>query len=66
VSLPLPPGLRSNGKKGIPGEVAGAVNPDCEVAVKDMLSNKNVWMGAVWWGGGPWSVPPLNKVSLAD
>jgi endoglucanase len=50
--------LRSNGKKGILGEFAGGANANCEAAVKDMLSymvaNKDVWMGAMWWGGGPW------------
>lgn len=45
--------LRSNGKKGILGEFAGAVNSVCEAAVKDMLSymlsNTDVWTGAIWW-----------------
>ncbi|RMZ01947.1 hypothetical protein D0862_06182 [Hortaea werneckii] len=50
--------LRSNGKKGLIGEYAGAVNPTCQAAVKDMLSymvlNKDVWEGALWWSAGPW------------
>ena len=50
--------LRANGKKGLLGEYAGAVNPTCQAAVKDMLSymvkNKDVWEGAVWWAAGPW------------
>lgn len=50
--------LRSNGKKGIIGEFAGGANSNCESAVEDMLSymnnNKDVWTGALWWGGGPW------------
>lgn len=50
--------LRSNGKKGIIGEFAGAVNGACEAAVKDMLAymaaNTDVWTGAMWWAAGPW------------
>ncbi|GAB7357671.1 hypothetical protein MBLNU459_g0162t1 [Dothideomycetes sp. NU459] len=50
--------LRSNGKKGLIGEYAGAVNDVCESAVKDMLSyiddNSDVWTGALWWAAGPW------------
>lgn len=45
--------LRSIGKKGILGELAGAVNSVCEAAVKDMLnymlSNTDVGTGAIWW-----------------
>ncbi|KAI6826464.1 endo-beta-1,4-glucanase [Hortaea werneckii] len=62
--------LRANGKKGLLGEYAGAVNPTCQAAVKDMLSymvkNKDVWEGAVWWAAGPWwgdymfSIEPTN------
>lgn len=50
--------LRANGKKGLIGEYAGAVNPTCQAAIKDMLSymvkNNDVWQGAVWWAAGPW------------
>jgi endoglucanase len=50
--------LRSNGKQGLIGEFAGATNPTCEAAVKDMLSyikaNSDVWTGALWWAAGPW------------
>lgn len=50
--------LRTNGKKGLIGEYAGAVNSVCEAAVKDMLSymddNSDVWTGALWWAAGPW------------
>lgn len=50
--------LKSNGKKGILGEFAGGANSNCQSAVKDMLAymktNKDVWTGALWWGGGPW------------
>ncbi|KAL3424506.1 endoglucanase 3 [Phlyctema vagabunda] len=50
--------LQSNGKKGILGEFAGGVNADCESAVTGMLDSlvaaNDVWMGALWWGAGPW------------
>lgn len=50
--------LKANGKKGIIGEFAGGVNADCETAVEGMLAylseNSDVWMGALWWGAGPW------------
>ncbi|KAK3673166.1 hypothetical protein LTR78_007006 [Recurvomyces mirabilis] len=50
--------LRANGKKGLIGEYAGAVNSVCEAAVKDMLAyidkNSDVWTGALWWSAGPW------------
>lgn len=50
--------LQTNGKIGIIGEYAGAVNPTCEAAVADMLSyiteHSAVWTGALWWAAGPW------------
>ncbi|EAU35479.1 endoglucanase 3 precursor [Aspergillus terreus NIH2624] len=50
--------LRSNGKKGIIGEFAGASNDVCRTAVTGMLNylsnNTDVWTGAVWWAAGPW------------
>jgi endoglucanase len=50
--------LQENGKKGIIGEFAGGANADCETAVEGMLdalaAASDVWMGALWWGGGPW------------
>lgn len=60
--------LRANGKKGLLGEYAGAVNPTCQAAVKDMLSymvkNKDVWQGAVWWAAGPWWGEYVNLLGL--
>lgn len=45
--------LRENGKIGLVGEFAGAVNEVCESAVKDMLKyiseNSDVWSGYAWW-----------------
>ncbi|KAE9370385.1 glycoside hydrolase family 5 protein [Stipitochalara longipes BDJ] len=50
--------LRKNNKKGIIGEFAGGVNSQCETAVTGMLealvAANDVWMGALWWGAGPW------------
>lgn len=50
--------LRSNGKLGIIGEFAGGANSTCKTAVTGMLDylkeNSDVWLGALWWGGGPW------------
>ncbi|ROW01957.1 hypothetical protein VMCG_05603 [Cytospora schulzeri] len=50
--------LRENNKIGIVGEFAGGANADCETAVEGMLSymtdNSDVWLGALWWGAGPW------------
>lgn len=50
--------LRSNGKLGIIGEFAGGDNSDCVSAITGMLEymdeNSDVWLGAIWWGGGPW------------
>lgn len=49
--------LRENKKLGILGEFAGGNNSVCETAVTGMLdsltANSDVWMGAMWWGGGP-------------
>lgn len=43
---------------GAIGEFAGAANSQCKTAITGLLqhvkSNSDVWMGAVWWGGGPW------------
>ncbi|KAH6890638.1 glycoside hydrolase superfamily [Thelonectria olida] len=50
--------LRENGKVGIIGEFAGGANTQCQTAVKGLLdylkANDDVWMGALWWAGGPW------------
>lgn len=50
--------LKTNGKVGIIGEFAGGANSQCQSAVKGMLdlmeTNSDVWLGALWWGGGPW------------
>ncbi|KUI71931.1 Endoglucanase gh5-1 [Cytospora mali] len=50
--------LRTNGKLGIIGEFAGGANSQCLTAVTGMLDymqeNSDVWLGALWWGGGPW------------
>ncbi|KAH7320736.1 glycoside hydrolase superfamily [Stachybotrys elegans] len=50
--------LKDNGKKGIIGEMAGAVNEVCIEAVKGqlqhLLDNSDVWTGWLWWAAGPW------------
>ncbi|KAG6011147.1 hypothetical protein E4U54_008263 [Claviceps lovelessii] len=50
--------LRDNNKVGAIGEFAGGANPQCKEAVKGMLdhleANSDVWMAALWWGGGSW------------
>lgn len=50
--------LKDNGKLGIIGEFAGGANADCQTAVEGLLAylaeNSDVWMGALWWGAGPW------------
>jgi endoglucanase len=50
--------LQENGKKGILGEFAGGANADCLSAVTGMLdalvTANDVWLGALWWGAGPW------------
>ena len=50
--------LQTNGKLGIIGEFAGGANSDCLTAITGMLdymqNNSDVWLGALWWGGGPW------------
>ncbi|KAI3401070.1 hypothetical protein diail_214 [Diaporthe ilicicola] len=50
--------LKTNGKIGIIGEFAGGANDVCKTAVTGLLdtlkSNSDVWLGALWWGGGPW------------
>jgi endoglucanase len=49
--------LRANGKKGFLGEFAGADNPTCTAAVRDMLTAvrgaSDVLQGWTWWGAGP-------------
>ncbi|KAI5245174.1 glycoside hydrolase [Aureobasidium subglaciale] len=67
--------LRENKKIGLVGEFAGAVNSDCEAAVKDLLAfvadNSDVWAGALWWAAGPWwgdyifSVEPKDGVAYS-
>lgn len=41
---------------GIIGEFAGGANSQCESAVTDLFKymgqNTDVWLGAIWWGGG--------------
>ncbi len=50
--------LRTNGKLGFLGEFAGGANADCNTAVTGLLNhlqdNSDVWLGALWWAGGPW------------
>ncbi|KAI9051394.1 hypothetical protein LZ554_004441 [Drepanopeziza brunnea f. sp. 'monogermtubi'] len=50
--------LQANGKKGIIGEVAGGDNTQCKTAIKGLLdalvAANDVWMGVLWWAGGPW------------
>jgi len=62
--------LRANNKLGLIGEYAGAVNPVCEAAVKDMLAymdkNKDVWTGAIWWAAGPWWGSYMFSVEPTD
>ena len=57
--------LQQNGKVGIIGEFAGGANSVCLEAVVGMLNylkaNSNVWLGAIWWGGGPVSILSLRK-----
>ncbi|KAI4834143.1 glycoside hydrolase [Aureobasidium sp. EXF-8845] len=67
--------LRDNKKTGLIGEFAGAVNADCEAAVKDMLAfvaeNSDLWAGALWWAAGPWwgdymfSIEPKDGVAYS-
>ena len=62
--------LRTNRKRGLLGEFAGADNPTCNQAVSGMLdfmqSNADVWVGWSWWAAGPWwgnyiySIEPSN------
>lgn len=50
--------LQENGKVGILGEFSGGPNSVCEEAITGMLDylqeNSDVWLGALWWAGGPW------------
>lgn len=50
--------LIENKKVALLGEYAGGANTVCQEAVVGMLSymqeNSDVWLGALWWGGGPW------------
>lgn len=50
--------LKDNNKVGIIGEFAGGVNDNCKTAITGMLDylgdNSDVWLGALWWGAGPW------------
>ena len=50
--------LRANGRRGLLGEVGGANNSLCNLAVADALNhlhaNADVWAGWVWWAAGPW------------
>ncbi|KAG6003090.1 hypothetical protein E4U21_002393 [Claviceps maximensis] len=50
--------LRDNNKVGVIGEFAGGANAQCKAAVESMLDhledNSDVWLGALWWGAGPW------------
>ncbi|MEO8151577.1 MAG: glycoside hydrolase family 5 protein [Rhizobacter sp.] len=64
--------LRTNGKRGLLGEFAGANNDTCKQALAGMLNyleaNSDVWAGWTYWGAGPWwgdnmfSIEPLNGV----
>ncbi|KAE8443949.1 hypothetical protein EG329_001172 [Mollisiaceae sp. DMI_Dod_QoI] len=68
--------LKTNNKKGIIGEFAGGANAQCESAVTDMLTymgkHTDVWLGALWWGGGPWwgtyiyGMEPPSGVAYTD
>lgn len=50
--------LQANGKVGLLGEYAGGANSVCQEAITGMLDymeeNSDVWLGALWWAGGPW------------
>jgi endoglucanase len=49
---------RANGYRALLGELAGASNATCNLAVTDMLNyvqaNTDVWAGWTWWSAGPW------------
>jgi endoglucanase len=59
--------LKSEGKLGILGEFAGGSNSVCESAVTDLLTylgeNTDVWLGALWWGGGPYYIFSMEPPS---
>lgn len=50
--------LRDHGYQGMLGEIAGPATARCEAAVGDALeyleANDDVWVGWLWWAGGPW------------
>lgn len=50
--------LRDNNKVGVLGEFAAGANEQCKAATTGFLdhlqANSDVWLGALWWGGGPW------------
>jgi endoglucanase len=50
--------LRTNHRRGLLGEIGGANNSVCNLAVADALNyltaNADVWTGWVWWAAGPW------------
>jgi len=64
--------LRTNGKRGLLGEFAGANNDVCKQALAGMLSymetNSDVWAGWTYWAAGPWwgdnffSIEPASGV----
>jgi endoglucanase len=49
---------RDHGARAMLGEVAGANNETCNLAISDMLAfmaaNDDVWIGFTWWAAGPW------------
>lgn len=50
--------LKASKKLGVLGEFAGGANEQCKTAVTGLLNhmaqNSDVWLGAIWWAGGPW------------
>ncbi|EME49768.1 glycoside hydrolase family 5 protein, partial [Dothistroma septosporum NZE10] len=62
--------LKENGKTGLIGEFACAVNDICEDAVEDMLScvqtNSDVRSGALWCAAGPWWADYMLSVAPTD
>ena len=62
--------LRSEGKLGLIGEVAGGVNDVCEEAISDMFTyiadNQDVWTGVLWWGAGQWWGDYMFSVEPVD
>ena len=49
--------LKENNLKGFLGEIGAGSNSQCISAVYGALCSmqqSGVWIGALWWAGGPW------------